>query len=59
MTSVGGSPDGVHPEHAGEIISLIWPWNAMGSPLEVLDKVAGERDGWTAMTSLLPVPPNS
>ncbi|XP_061622105.1 furin (paired basic amino acid cleaving enzyme) a isoform X2 [Phyllopteryx taeniolatus] len=52
----GGDP-GDDPGHAGETTSFGWPGNALGSPPEELDEVAGEREVWTSLLKLLPPRP--
>lgn len=39
--------------HAREIKSLGWPENALGSPLEELVEVAGERSAWASVNQKL------
>ncbi|KAK5601698.1 hypothetical protein CRENBAI_021922 [Crenichthys baileyi] len=56
--SAGGGP-GDGPGHAGGTMSLGWPGNALGSPLEELEEVSGERDVWVSLLSLLPPRPGS
>ena len=51
-----GDP-GVDPEHAGEIIYLIWLMNASGSPRGSCKMLQGERDVWTTLLNLLPPRP--
>ncbi|KAI3376706.1 hypothetical protein L3Q82_017123 [Scortum barcoo] len=51
---MGVSPTSVSwedPGHAGETMSLGWPGNASGVPLEELEEVSGVRDVWASLLS--------
>ena len=47
----------VDPEHAGGITYLLWPGKRLRVPQEELESVAGERDVWYSLLSLLPLQP--
>lgn len=44
-----------NPEHAGEMIYLIWPGNAAHITQEELEDIARKMDVWTNLLSLLPL----
>ena len=44
---------GAHPRPAGAVIALGWPGNASVFPPEEMEEVAGVREVWASLLSLL------